>query len=130
MKSLRRSRLGLIAVLAVVAISIAAAVPTAANGASTKRVKKRSVSKGPVVMFGDSITEFWNGHPDGFFPGTNVVNKGVSGNTVVNLQKRFDADVAKLSPSVVVFQVGINDLAEQSTSAKTKQITSALSTLV
>jgi lysophospholipase L1-like esterase len=133
MKLFRRFRIGFAAVLAVVAVSAATTAPTVGNAVSKKakkQVKKRPVTNGPVVMFGDSITEFWNGHPDGFFPGTNLVNKGVSGNTVVNLQKRFEADVVKLKPSVVVFQIGINDLAETSTSEKTQQITSALSILV
>lgn len=88
------------------------------------------MSTGPVVLFGDSITEFWNGHPGGFFPGSNFLNKGVSGNTTGHLQKRFAADVVKLNPSVVVFQVGINDLAEKTSSVKTKQIASALSSMV
>jgi lysophospholipase L1-like esterase len=130
MRSLRRFGLGLAAVLAVVVVTTATTAPTVANAAASKRAKKLRVSNGPVVMFGDSITQFWNGHPEGFFPGTNLVNKGVSGNNVGDLQQRFDADVVKLRPSVVVFQVGINDLAEQSTSAKTQQIASALTTLV
>jgi lysophospholipase L1-like esterase len=128
MNLLRRCRLGLV-LLVVVAVSAATTAPTVA-GAAAKRAKKRPVSNGPVVMFGDSITQFWNSHPNGFFPGTNLVNKGISGNTVVHLKDRFEADVVKLNPSVVVFQVGINDLAEESTSAKTQKITSALSSLV
>jgi acyl-CoA thioesterase I len=139
MRFLRRA----LTVFAVVAVVSATTTPTV--GAATKRTKrptrpartkqavpavKTPVSSGPVVMFGDSITEFWNSHPDGFFRDTNLVNKGVSGDTVGNLQKRFTTDVVALNPSVVVFQIGINDLAEASTSAKTQQITSALTSLV
>ena len=118
------------ALTAMVATLSLAMSPTGHGATATTRAKKRPMSNGPVVLFGDSITEFWNGHPEGFFRGTNFVNRGVSGNTVVHLQKRYDADVVKLNPSVVVFQIGINDLAEKTSLEKTKQITSALSGLV
>lgn len=39
-----------------------------------------------------------------------VVNRGISGNKVTDLQARWDTDVLALSPSLVSIKIGINDV--------------------
>jgi len=62
----------------------------------------------PVVLFfGDSRALAW--------PAPNIsrcryVNRGVGGQTTEQVRGRFDANVAPLSPRVVILQAGINDL--------------------
>ncbi len=62
-----------------------------------------------VVFIGDSITHLWelntNFHDLGF-----VINRGVSGDIVENVAKRFEADVVQLKPTVCVILVGINNM--------------------
>lgn len=77
-----------------------------------------------AVLIGDSITdagrlaegEFGLGH--GYAArvagvcgrhGVEVVNRGVSGHRVVDLQARWDADVLALEPDLVSIKIGIND---------------------
>jgi lysophospholipase L1-like esterase len=44
-------------------------------------------------------------------PGTvEVVNKGVSGEAVPDMLKRFDRDIYALKPDLVIWQLGVNDL--------------------
>jgi lysophospholipase L1-like esterase len=72
-----------------------------------------------VVFMGDSITQLWGGHrpagcgKDGdFFPSKSYLNRGISGQTTVQMLRRFREDVVALRPSVVVLLGGINDIAE------------------
>ncbi|MFF3063130.1 SGNH/GDSL hydrolase family protein [Oerskovia sp. NPDC057915] len=77
-----------------------------------------------AVLIGDSITdagrlaegEFGLGH--GYAArvagvcgrhGVEVVNRGVSGHRVVDLQARWDDDVLALEPDLVSIKIGIND---------------------
>ncbi|GAA1404375.1 SGNH/GDSL hydrolase family protein [Oerskovia paurometabola] len=77
-----------------------------------------------AVLIGDSITdagrvaegEFGLGH--GYAArvagvcgrrGIEVLNRGVSGHRVVDLQARWDADVLALEPDLVSIKIGIND---------------------
>lgn len=61
-----------------------------------------------AVFIGDSITANWN--LDAAFPGVNVVNAGVGGQTSTQILARFDADVIARHPQVVVIEAGTNDL--------------------
>lgn len=68
-----------------------------------------------LVCFGDSITEGVIGASyvellRAGLPGTQVVNAGVNGDTVVHLLRRVERDVIALDPDVVVIMVGLNDL--------------------
>lgn len=60
-----------------------------------------------IVFFGDSITNAYN--VEEFFPKTNVINSGISGNITEDLLERMD-DVYKYNPSKVFILIGINDL--------------------
>ena len=89
-----------------------------------------------VVMIGDSITDAGRARPvgEGLFNalGTGfvrdldallqstyperkirIINMGASGNTVRDLDKRWNSDVLALKPDVVVIMIGINDVWRQ-----------------
>ena len=73
--------------------------------------------KGPAVIFiGDSIT--WQWTRDGFHPAYfstyGYVNKGISGNTTVQMNARFQEDVIAQDPYCVVIEGGTNDIAQRS----------------
>ena len=63
------------------------------------------------VFFGDSITELWN--IDAYFKAEGLlINRGISGDTMEYMIKRYDADVFQLKPEVVIFLGGTNDIAK------------------
>lgn len=75
-----------------------------------------------IIFFGDSITELGD-RPEGFITlirdtlatklGVNaprIINAGISGNKVTDLQARLDRDVIQKKPTVVVIYIGINDV--------------------
>lgn len=61
-----------------------------------------------IVFFGDSITEGYNVKE--FYDEYRVVNSGISGNTTNDLINRIDNDLYDYNPSVVIIQIGTNDL--------------------
>jgi lysophospholipase L1-like esterase len=70
-----------------------------------------------VVALGDSLTAGIAGTP-GNYPAVlatllpsswEVVNRGIPGNTTVDMLGRFDSDVTPLSPQYVIVLAGIND---------------------
>ena len=65
-----------------------------------------------VVFYGDSITDSWGRKPGTvFFPGKPYVNRGISGQTTPQMLVRFEQDVVRLHPAVVVILAGTNDVA-------------------
>ena len=75
-----------------------------------------------IIMLGDSITQGGSG-PKGYVTlfqktmdekhkelGIKVINKGISGNKVTDLQKRLQKDVLDQKPNVVFIYIGINDV--------------------
>lgn len=75
-----------------------------------------------IVFFGDSITQLGD-KPNGFVTlirdtlvakyGDNaptVINAGISGNKVPDLQARLDRDVISKHPTIVFIYIGINDV--------------------
>lgn len=65
-----------------------------------------------VVFLGNSITEGWvRAQPD-FFAKSNYIGRGISGQTSPQALLRFRPDVVDLKPKVVVINIGINDIAE------------------
>jgi len=75
-----------------------------------------------IVLTGDSITDAGRdrsdllSHGDGYaalvaaaLPKTQVINTGISGNRVVDLQDRWETDVLAHSPAVLSIKIGIND---------------------
>jgi lysophospholipase L1-like esterase len=88
---------------------------------NTKQIKK-------IVCFGDSITDcgrrnterpLGNGYVKIFSElhlmhkpecELTIINKGIGGNTIIDLQNRLTDDVIRQQPDLVTFLVGINDL--------------------
>lgn len=75
-----------------------------------------------IVFFGDSITEL-GGRPNGYvslftdalrgkygLKVPDIINAGVSGNEVLDLQFRLELDVLSKNPTIVVIYIGINDV--------------------
>lgn len=65
-----------------------------------------------VVFMGNSITDFWVGNDSIFFSKNNFVDRGISGQTTVEMLARFHQDVISLSPKGVIILAGINDIAQ------------------
>lgn len=70
-----------------------------------------------VVFFGDSITEGWGNRPDKEFPGVNIANRGISGDTTRGMLLRLNEDVLSLKPTAIVMLMGTNDLEEQASAS-------------
>ena len=64
-----------------------------------------------VVFMGDSITDGWGRVRGVFFPGKPYLNRGISGQTTPQMLVRFQQDVVRLHPAVVVILAGTNDIA-------------------
>jgi lysophospholipase L1-like esterase len=62
-----------------------------------------------VVFLGDSITDGWRLNE--YFTGRDFVNRGIGGQTTIQMLARFRQDVAGLNPKVVVILAGTNDIA-------------------
>jgi acetyl esterase/lipase/lysophospholipase L1-like esterase len=71
-----------------------------------------SKTKKRVVFTGDSITEGWVRADPEFFKENNFEGRGISGQTSPQTLLRFQQDVVELKPEVVVINIGINDIAE------------------
>ena len=92
-------------------------------GAGENAAAPQQLKKGDKVVFlGDSITQ-QGGGPKGYVTlvkkvldekqkdlGVEVVNAGISGHKVPDLQKRLEKDVLSKKPTVVVIYIGINDV--------------------
>lgn len=71
--------------------------------------------QGALVFLGDSITQGWGEGMGGSFPGVQVANRGISGDTTRGMLIRLDGDVLALDPAGVVLLMGTNDLEEHAT---------------
>jgi len=60
-----------------------------------------------VVFFGDSRVLSW---PAPNLPNYEFINRGIGGQTSVQIKGRFDQHIRPLQPDIVVLQLGINDL--------------------
>lgn len=68
--------------------------------------------KAKAVLLGDSITDAWYSIDSSFFHSNNLVGRGISGQTSLQLLVRFRQDVIDLEPEKVVIHIGTNDVAE------------------
>jgi lysophospholipase L1-like esterase len=64
-----------------------------------------------VVFFGDSITDIWRLNE--YFPDSDYLNRGISGQTAGQLIQRMQDDVINLHPAAVLILIGTNDLARE-----------------
>jgi len=62
-----------------------------------------------VVFLGDSITDAWRLNE--YFTGRDFINRGIGGQTTLQMLARFRQDVEGLNPKVVVVMGGTNDIA-------------------
>ncbi len=73
---------------------------------------KNNFENKKVLAFGDSITE-----REGWVSslsktlGTEVINKGVGGDTTIQAIRRYEADVLENNPDIVIMMFGMNDQA-------------------
>lgn len=82
-----------------------------------------------VVFMGNSITQFWSDAHPAFFTNKPYINKGISGQTTSQMLNRFDADVIKQKPSIVVFLGGTNDIAQNGDPITIEQIMNNISSM-
>jgi lysophospholipase L1-like esterase len=64
-----------------------------------------------VVFMGDSITDFWATVDPKFFARRDFVDRGISGQTTMQMLLRFRQDVISLKPAIVHIMGGTNDIA-------------------
>ena len=69
-----------------------------------RRGIERPLGNGYVKLFSDFMTI------REFDKKNNVINKGIGGNTIVELQNRWSDDVIRNSPDWLSVKIGINDL--------------------
>lgn len=62
-----------------------------------------------VVFLGDSITDAWRLNE--YFIGRDFINRGIGGQTTLQMIARFRQDVAGLNPKAVIVLAGTNDIA-------------------
>lgn len=89
-------------------------IPQLATYGAANRTLGPAASGHPrVVFFGDSLTQAWGSAANGssFFPGKGYLNRGISGQTTLQMLVRFRQDVIDLHPAVVLILAGTNDLA-------------------
>jgi lysophospholipase L1-like esterase len=94
---------------------IAARAAVSADPASLQRYSDANAKLPPlgaaprIVFIGDSITDGW---PLGeYFPGRDFVNRGIGGQTTLQMLGRFQQDVVMARPKAVVILGGTNDIA-------------------
>ena len=68
----------------------------------------KDAPKGGVVFLGDSLTEMYD--LSEHYPDLRVYNRGISGDTTDHMLERLESNVIALSPDVVVFLGGCNDI--------------------
>lgn len=79
---------------------------------ANKKLPAPKEGENRIVFLGNSITEGWvRAQPD-FFANGNYIGRGISGQTSPQALLRFRPDVVDLKPKVVVINIGINDIAE------------------
>ncbi len=72
------------------------------------KIYNRFAKPGGIVFLGDSLTQRYP--LADFYPNMPIYNRGIDGDTTVGVLKRLDVSVFALQPSIVVLQIGTNDL--------------------
>jgi acyl-CoA thioesterase I len=80
-------------------------------GEANRKLPAPTPGKPRVVFFGDSITDIW--HLNEYFPDSDYLNRGISGQTAGQLVQRMQDDVVNLHPAAVLILIGTNDLARE-----------------
>ncbi len=77
-----------------------------------KKIPAPKTDENRVVFLGNSITQGWVRVQPEFFANGKHIGRGISGQTSPQNLLRFRPDVVDLKPKVVVINIGINDIAE------------------
>lgn len=64
-----------------------------------------------AILIGDSITEEWHRDNPDFFGKNQLISKGISGDTTLQMLKRFDRDAVEHNPEWIIIFGGTNDIA-------------------
>jgi lysophospholipase L1-like esterase len=72
------------------------------------KIYNRFAKPGGIVFLGDSLTQRYP--LSDFYPNMPIYNRGIDGDTTLGVLKRLDVSVFDLQPSIVVLQIGTNDL--------------------
>jgi hypothetical protein len=67
-----------------------------------------TIKPGRIVFIGNSITEGFD--LGRFFPHSNPINRGISGDHIDGLLERLETSVIRLKPSRLYVMIGINDI--------------------
>lgn len=98
----------IVAVRSYRALKVSRAIPTYDRVFLRENAALGPPSGTRVVFFGDSRIAQWAPLPD--LPGSEIVLRGVGGETTEQMRSRLASDVVALEPEWVVLQAGINDL--------------------
>lgn len=82
-----------------------------------------------VIFMGDSITEGWGKEPF-FATNPHYLDRGISGQTALQMLVRFEADVIALEPKLVHIMAGTNDVAENGGPETDEEIEGAIRSMV
>ena len=107
-----------------------APIPKAWRGRRAEFRARAAQQSGAVVFLGDSITQGLGKLAPHLFPGLNIANRGIIGDTSFGLKLRLAEDVLSLNPRAVVILIGTNDLtggaAPQAIAGNIRRIVSAI----
>ena len=69
-----------------------------------------TISAGQIVFLGDSITDLCE--LENYYTNLNLqlYNRGISGDTTIDLKNRLDVSAIDIKPSVIVLMIGTNDI--------------------
>jgi lysophospholipase L1-like esterase len=95
------------------------------------KIYNRFAKPNGIVFVGDSLTQRYPLNE--FFPGLQLYNRGIDGDTTVGVLKRLDLSIFDLKPTIVVLHIGTNDiqvegLPKETTIANIQQIISTIQT--
>lgn len=76
--------------------------------ASTLETAGSIAGKKTIVLYGDSRVQNWIPFPT--MDNAVFINAGINGETTTEMRRRFDHDVLRHNPDIVVIQAGANDL--------------------
>lgn len=79
---------------------------------NNKEIGQPAKGEKRVILFGNSITEYWPYKRGDWFKENNIIGRGIGGQTTYQFMLRFYDDVINLHPKVVVINGATNDIAE------------------
>jgi lysophospholipase L1-like esterase len=72
------------------------------------KIYNRFAKPGGIVFVGDSLTQRYPLNE--FYPGLHLYNRGIDGDTTEGVLKRLELSIFDLKPTMMVLQIGTNDL--------------------